>query len=138
MVITYFSLEWYNCGCHCGDDVSSTILIVSSGKKRITYGELNSRGDVLSQQDGPLQASSSRAFFDNLDKIITSWEGRQDFCVPVCDGSCWKITIHLANRKIYRFKGTVEYPPCGREIEQGLLRLCEEAGVRAPQLFGCC
>lgn len=136
-MVTYFSLEWQNWSCHPCHDLSSTLLIVSGSKKRITYGELDGRGNVLLQQDGPLQSSSSREFFRLVEEIHNKWNGQSDFSVPVCDGSCWKIKIRFSNGVTSRIKGTVGYPPDGKTIEEALIQLCNEAGIRQPMLFGC-
>ena len=136
-MITYFSLEWQNWSCHPCHGLSSTLLIVSGSKRRITYGELDGRGNVLLQQDGPLQSSSSREFFRLVEEVYNNWNGQSDFCVPVCDGSCWKIKIRFSEGAIARIKGTIAYPPNGTAIEQALVRLCSDAGIQKPMLFGC-
>ena len=136
-MITYFSLTWQNCGLHCGEDISSTIIIVTSSKKKITYGQLDARGNVISCQDGPLQTSNGRRFFTLLEEAFNQWAGQDDFSIPVCDGSCWNIKLRFSSGKTYRIKGTVAFPPLGKQIEEELLRLSSDAGIRIYQLFGC-
>ena len=38
---------------------------------------------------------------------------------------------------VQKLNGTVEYPPHGKRIEREMLRLCEEAEIDDPTLFGC-
>ena len=82
-MITYFSLEWKNWSCHPGNEVSSTILIISGSKRKITYGELDGRGNILSQQDGPLQAASAREFFLLVEDRLKIAEHQIQFYVPM-------------------------------------------------------
>ena len=137
-MITYFSLEWQDWSCHPGDALSSTLLIISGSKKKVTYGELDGRGNILFQQDGPLQASDGGTFFALAERIVEQWGDQTDFSVPVCDGSCWKIKVRYNRGKTLKYTGTVAYPPDGQALERALQALCDSAGIQPKHYFGCC
>ena len=125
-MITYLSVEWKK---QCKQQSGSAILIVDGKKKRVTYAELSMRGDVLKQQDGPLQAGASAEFFSFLAEVVSQWEGMADYSVSPYEDIWWKIKIRETSRRIYRITGTSVYPPCGAIIERKILALCEEAGI---------
>ena len=129
-MVTYFSVEWKSTRIQ---KQSSSILIIDARKKCITYAELTMRGDILNQQDGPLQAGSSAQFFSYLTEIFEQWNGQLNFSEPTSEDFWWKIKIRIKSGKTYRIKGTVAYPPYGNVIENKLQNLCAEAGLRIAQ-----
>lgn len=123
---TYFSVEWQN---NQQPKHVKSILIVDRGKRRITYADLTMRGDVLRQEDGPLQASRAAQFFSVVNDALCQWGGQTDFSVPSSEGFWWKIKIRSMTGKIYRINGTTSYPLMGDVIERELEALCEDAGI---------
>lgn len=130
-MVSYFSVEWKN---ERANKNSSAILIVDGTRRKITYGELSKRGDVLFQQDGPLQACDSGKFFSNLTEIMEQWGDRVDFSVSLSDDCWWKIKIRAKAGRMYRIKGTTTYPPYGDQIAKELEALCKNAGIHIDRV----
>ena len=126
-MVSYFSVEWKTDRTNGN---SSTMLIVDGARRKITYGEISGRGDVLSQQDGPLQAGDSASFFLFLTEILGQWGDQNDFSVISSHDCWWKIKIRTKTGRIHRMKGTTTYPPYGEQIEKELDVLCKNAGLR--------
>ena len=133
-MITSFILEWYDWSCHCVDDVSWTRLTVYRNKNRIVYEEFDGRDNILKRQEG---SCNGDRFFWILEESHEGLTRKQDYSVEVCDGSCWKLKLRHSGNKLEKLNGTVEYPPHGKRIERELLRLCEQADIYEPYLFGC-
>lgn len=133
-MITSLILEWYDWSCHCVNEVSWTRLTVYRNKNRIVYEEFDGHDDILKKQEG--NCSCDR-FFWILEESHAGLTRKQDYSVEVCDGSCWKLKLRHSGNKLEKINGTVEYPPHGKRIERELIRLCEEAGIYEPYLFGC-
>lgn len=136
-MITSFILEWYDWSCHCVDDVSWTRLTVYRNKALIVYEEFDGRDSILKKQEEKCPKHLADRFFWILEESNSAMTRKLDYSVEVCDGSCWKLKIRHSGNKIQKLNGTVEYPPHGKRIERELIRLCEEAGIYEPYLFGC-
>ena len=136
-MITSLELKWEDWSCHCVYDVSETKIRIYKNTNRIVYEEFDGMGKVLSKQEGQLNKGSGDRFFYILEEINNEITRQSDYSVEVCDGSCWKMKIRHSNNKIQKLNGTVEYPPHGKRIEREMLRLCEEAEIDDPTLFGC-
>ena len=126
-MVSYFSVEWKN---ERANKNSSAILIVDGARRKITYGEISGRGEVLSQQDGPLQAGDSANFFLFLTEILEQWGDQTDFSAISSRDCWWKAKIRTKTGRIYRMKGTTTYPLYGERIEKELDILCKNAGIR--------
>ena len=136
-MITSFILEWYDWSCHCVDDVSWTRLTVYRNKTLIVYEEFDGRDNILKKQEEKFPKHLADRFFWILEESNSAMTRKLDYSVEVCDGSCWKLKIRHSGNKLQKLNGTVEYPPHGKRIERELIRLCEEAGIYEPYLFGC-
>lgn len=133
--MTYFSIEWKSERLQRN---TSSILIVDRGKRKITFAEFTMRGDVLEQQDGPLQASSGAQFFSDMEEALRQWNGQTDFSEPAAINFWWKIKLRERSGKIHRIKGTTACPPFGITIEKELQSLCAEAGIRVTWIGKMC
>ena len=136
-MITSFILEWYDWSCHCVDDVSWTRLTVYRNKALVVYEEFDGRDNILKKQEEKFPKHLADRFFWILEESNSAMTRKLDYSVEVCDGSCWKLKIRHSGNKLQKLNGTVEYPPHGKRIERELIRLCEEAGIYEPYLFGC-
>ena len=136
-MITSLILEWYDCSCHCADDLSWTRLTLYRNKSHIVYEEFNGHNDILRKQVGTYYKNSGDRFFWILEESHTALTRQMDYSVEVCDGACWKLKLRHSGNKLEKLNGTIEYPPHGKRIERELIRLCEEADIHDPYLFGC-
>ena len=136
-MITSIVLEWQSCGLCCSEDIICSKTKVFRRNCNITYEEYNGEGNLITSLQGLFTKSEGEQFFlllEDVNDVITT---ATDYTVPVCDGSYWLLKLRYSDHTVRKIEGTVEYPPYGREIEQQLLKLCEEAGARDPLLFGC-
>ena len=129
-MISYFSLEWHVENQEKGNKHVRSILIVDNSKKIITYAELTARGDVITQQDGPVQAYTGARFGEILSEIKEQWGTRVDF-TSSSTGHDWKIKMRSKTGKIYRIKGN-ELPPSASIIENEVISLSKDAGIKLP------
>lgn len=136
-MITSIELQWFDCTCHCVDDLSRSKITVYRNGTRIVYEEFDGRENILLKREGFFSKSYGDRFFYILEETNEAMTRKLDYNVDVCDGSCWKMKIRHSNNKVQKINGTVEYPPHGKRIERELIRLCEEANIFEPQLFGC-
>lgn len=136
-MITSLVLEWFNWGLHCGDDLSRARTKVYRNGYRIVYEAFNGRDEVLHKQEGRFTKENGERFFRITEDRNVQIAKALDYSVEVCDGSCWKMRIRHSDKRMQKLSGTTEYPPYGELIERELRRLCAEAGICDPQLFGC-
>lgn len=136
-MITSLILEWHNWAEQCVFDLSQSRIKIYRNTKHIVYEEFDGRGNVLLKQEGDFFKHSAERFFYNLEEINADMTCKNDYSVDVCDGSCWEMKIRHSGNRLQKLKGTVEYPPHGKRIEKEMLRLCEEANIFEPHLFGC-
>ena len=129
-MIAYFSLEWQVEKQKKDNRHVRSILIVDNSKKTITYAELTARGDVITQQDGPVQAYAGARFGEILSEIKEQWGEKVDF-TSFSAGHDWKIKMRSKSGKVYRIKGN-ELPPSSRIIENEVISLSKEAGIKLP------
>lgn len=137
-MITSFILEWHNWSEHCAEDLARSRIAVYKNSSRISYDEFNGYNATIRSQEGYFPKCFGEHFFEILSEANVTLAKKQDYSVAVCDGSCWKMKIRHSNNSIQKFNGTIEYPPFGKRIEQELNKLCDEAGITDPILFGCC
>ena len=136
-MITSIVLEWFDCSCQCSDDISRTRTTVYKSKNEVVYEEFNGRDEVLVKKSGKVPKNLCDRLFYILDEVNAEMTRETDYGVMVCDGSSWNMKIRHSNHTVQKVEGTVEYPPHGKRIEHELERICEEAGIFEPILFGC-
>jgi hypothetical protein len=101
----------------------------------MVFKELNGYGVICSCEIIHIDQDKVTAFFHFLENISDEWES--DYKVPVCDGSEWKIRMWYSSHKVKTICGTVEYPPCGQEVEKYIHELIMDNSIIDPKLFGC-
>ena len=134
-MITSVVLEWFDCSCHCADDLSRSKIAIYRNGRRIVYEEYDGWDNVLRRQEGVFSKNSGSSFFSLLEEKNAKMTRKLDYRVEVCDGSCWSLKIRRSTHKVQTIQGTVKLPPCGRQIERAMRGLCNEAGVVSPILF---
>ena len=134
--ITSFKLTWYDCGLCCADDVVQERIVVSRNKKAMVFKRLNGYGETVSTEEIQIDKPMVEEFFTFLDNSDSSWA--TDYSVEVCDGSAWEVMLRYNSHKTRKIQGTIEYPPCGPEIEKFIISFIEQAqSMSAPIMFGC-
>ncbi len=134
-MITSVVLEWFDCSCHYVYDLSRSKITIYKNSRRIVYEEFDGLDNVLKRQEGVFSLNSGVAFFSLMDEKNLKITRKLDYCVEVVDGSAWCLKLRHSNHMVQTIKGTVELPPCGRQVEHAMLGLCSEAGVIVPKFF---
>lgn len=136
-MITSIELQWFDCSCHCVDELSRSKITVYRNGTRIVYEEFDGRENILLKRDGIFSKPYGDRFFYILEETNEEMTHKSDYDINVCDGSFWKMRIRHSNNRVQHLRGTIDYPPHGKRIERELLQLCEDANIYEPQLFGC-
>ena len=136
-MITSIILEWFNWSEHCAEDLSRTKITIYRNKNQIVYEEFDGRDNIIRQQKGKYYRGCNERLFGLLEEVNSEMTRQSDWSVAVCDGSCWKMKIRHSNNKLQKIQGTIELPPHGHRIEKEMMRMCEEAEISTPTLFGC-
>lgn len=134
--ITSFRLEWYDFGLCCADDVVQERITISRNKKQLVFEQLNGYGNVVSTEEIRIETPLVEDFFDFLEEADGQWE--TDYRVEVCDGSSWEVLMRDSTHQTRKICGTIDYPPCGPEIEKFIIKVIEEdESLATPIMFGC-
>ena len=134
--ITSFKLDWFDCGLCCVDDVVHERITIGRNKKQLVFAQLNGYGSVVGTEEIGIAPHLVEEFFAFLEQAEGQWE--TDYRVEVCDGSSWEVLIRYSTHKTKKILGTIDYPPCGPEIEKFIATVIEQAESLAdPIMFGC-
>ena len=134
--ITTFNLHWYDCGLTCAENVVHEEITVYRNKKVLKFVECNGYNERVTSEEIKLDADLVEQFFNYLEINTTRW--KTDYRVFVCDGSSWKVRMWHSSHKVTIAKGTVEYPPKGKQIEKYIRSFIENGrSLIDPRLFGC-
>ena len=133
--ITCFKVNWYNWQEHCVADVVEEEIAIYRKGNRVVFRKFNGYGDLCFCEIVRIKKDKTDAFFNFLEKVYGEWE--TDYCVPVFDGSKWKIRVWHSSHKIDKVCGTVKRFPYKMEIEQ-FIRSCivDKNSTIAPKIFG--
>ena len=134
--ITTFNLHWYNRGCSCVDSVLHEEITIYRRENLLVFFQYNGYKSRIATDRIKLNKEEVKTFFEFLEKYADKWE--PDYSVEVCDGSEWKVLMRHSSLKVTKSRGTVEYPPYGKQIEEYIRSFIENRkSLIDPQLFGC-
>ena len=134
--ITCFKLNWYDCGLCCVEGMVQEEVTIYRNNNLMVFKELNGYGVICSCEIIHIGRDNVTKFFDFLEKNCNEWGN--NYKVPVCDGSEWKVRMWHSSHKVKKVCGTVEYPPNGKKIEKYIRSFIEDAkSLAEPRLFGC-
>ena len=134
--ITSFKLNWHSWSLCCAEDAVQEELAIYRNTDIMVFKELNGYGVTCSCEIIHIEKDKAEQFFDFLEQCCDEW--KDDYWVEVCDGSAWTVRMWHSSHKVTKTSGTIQYPPCGKQIEEYIHSFIV-AGNSAiePRLFGC-
>ena len=134
--ITCFQLNWYNCGLCFAENIVQEEITIDRNDNTVSIKGINGTGVVCSCKTIQADTEKVEEFFNFLEAVYQAW--KSDYNILVYDGSAWKMRLlHDANT-IKEVQGTIQYPPCGKAIEEHILSLMPSGGESLhPRMFGC-
>lgn len=134
--ITSIVLRWYNHTEHCEEELSCATTKILRKSKKLVYEEF-SELEKIRRVEIQLSPSEVELFFKFMGEIFQIVTSKNDYRLPVYDGSAWELCFYSSSVLLSKCKGTTAYPFGGEEIESKLLMFFKTTKIEKPRLFGC-